>query len=328
MIRSKYILLILVGLLSIIHASAKKPAKPAPLTTEQKQQFAYYWYAARQAITDERYADALVLLDFCEQINPQDGETLDALGVIYDALGNSDKALSYFHRANEASPRDQWEHYSNALLEQKTDDSRYEARRVMEKALKMNPKDEHLLEHLRHFYLNEPGEWRNVIKMQDRLDALRGRDAFSTFMRVQAYSMGHKPKKAIAEIDKYLQEEPNNWDFLYMRLDIMRRTKTKPKEFFHIYEHILEYYPHNLSILNNYAYLLATTGGDLKKAERMSLETIQAEPNNPVYLDTYAWILHLQGQDDLALFYLRKAQWLADKDTRKEIDEHIRLIKK
>jgi len=26
-----------------------------------------------------------------------------------------------------------------------------------------------------------------------------------------------------------------------------------------------------------------------------------------VYLDTYGWIMHLQGQDELALFYLKRA---------------------
>lgn len=63
----------------------------------------------------------------------------------------------------------------------------------------------------------------------------------------------------------------------------------------------------NMYLYNNYAYLLATHGGDLSKAEQMSSKTIKAEPENPTFLDTYAWILHLQGQGFLSQYYMKKA---------------------
>lgn len=73
------------------------------------------------------------------------------------------------------------------------------------------------------------------------------------------------------------------------------------------YEKALAIMPENIYVLNNYAWMLATNGGDLRKAEKMSQTTIQKEPNNATYLDTYAWILHLQGQEFLAKFYIQKA---------------------
>ncbi len=60
------------------------------------------------------------------------------------------------------------------------------------------------------------------------------------------------------------------------------------------YDSCLQWMPENISCLNNYAYYLSVEDGDLKKAEAMSLKTINREPNNPVYLDTYAWILYKQ----------------------------------
>ena len=39
----------------------------------------------------------------------------------------------------------------------------------------------------------------------------------------------------------------------------------------------------------------------------MSRITIIAEPNNPTYLDTYAWILYKSGKNELALEYIEKA---------------------
>lgn len=73
------------------------------------------------------------------------------------------------------------------------------------------------------------------------------------------------------------------------------------------YEEALLLAPDNVYLLNNYAYTLAVNGGDLRKAERMSRKTIEKEPSNATYLDTYAWILHLQGQDFLAEFYIKQA---------------------
>ena len=73
---------------------------------------------------------------------------------------------------------------------------------------------------------------------------------------------------------------------------------------------------------------MATHGGDLKEAERMSAITISEEPNNPVYLDTYGWILHLQGQDELALFFLNRALNNATEENKAEIEGHLKQIKK
>lgn len=91
------------------------------------------------------------------------------------------------------------------------------------------------------------------------------------------------------------------------------------------YEEALKLSPDNLSILNNYAWTLAISGGDLKKAEKMSQRTIQKEAGNATYLDTYAWILHLQGQNTLAMFYIKKALDI-DRQGDDTIREHYQAI--
>jgi len=110
---------------------------------------------------------------------------------------------------------------------------------------------------------------------------------------------------------------------------VLEAMKASAKELYPAYEKVLEVNPGNLLVLNNYAYHLATHGGDLKEAERMSAITIREEPNNAVYLDTYGWILHLQGQEELALFFLQRALSNADEEEpKKEIQRHINAIKK
>ncbi|MDR2814464.1 MAG: tetratricopeptide repeat protein [Prevotellaceae bacterium] len=50
------------------------------------------------------------------------------------------------------------------------------------------------------------------------------------------------------------------------------------------------------SVMNNHAYYLSLSNRKLKKALKLSKATIDAEPNNPTYLDTYAWILYCMGK--------------------------------
>lgn len=297
-------------------------------TTEQQQQFSYYWYAAKQAIDQERYADALALLEFCRAIKPNDGQTLTFLGVLYDGIGEKELALETFRQAFEADPRDQWYRYVYALLEQRTEEAQKTAVQAMEKAQKAAPKDEQIAEQLLRLYISDQ-QWKKAVKTQDKLDKIRGFDAMSALNRYRIYAMWGKPKQAIAAIDQYLEQDPSDVRFLLFRLELMEQTHAKSSDLRAMYERVLTMDPHNLMVLNNYAYHLATHGGDLKKAEQMSALTIREDPDNAVYLDTYGWIMHLQGQNELALFYLKRALQSANlTDTsRNEIEKHINSIK-
>ena len=282
------------ALMLVVPVWAKKQPQAPVLTAEQEQQFTYYWYAARQAIEEQRFADAYSLLEFCDALKPNDAQTLAFLGVLYRGIGKDAEAAEAFKKAYEADPANQWQNYLEPLKEQ---------------------------------YVKAQN-WKKAIAVQDEIDKRKGEmDAFSALTRYRIYAMWGKPKKAIAAIDKYLEAEPSDVRFLLFRLELMERTKAKKKELYAMYERILELDPSNLMILNNYAYLLATNGGDLNKAERMSEITIRENPNNPVFLDTYGWIMHLQGQDELAKFYLNKALWNATDENKKEIMQHLEAIK-
>ena len=293
---------------------------------EQEQQFTYYWYAARQAVEEEDFPKALVLLEFCHAIKPNDGQTLGYLGIIYNGLGKKELALDTYRQAFEADPRDQWYRYTNALKELHTEEGEREALRVMEKALPLNPKDEDLLEMLMRQY-GADKQWKKALSMQDRLDAIRGYNALSALNRFRVYAMQEKYKQALAALDKYLEQDPTNLQFLVFRVELLEQTKAKTADLYAAYDKVLAVHPEHLGILNNYAYHLATHKGDLQKAERMSQITIREAPDNPVYLDTYGWILHLKGQDELARFYLQRALNNAKEGSKDEIKRHLHSIK-
>lgn len=73
------------------------------------------------------------------------------------------------------------------------------------------------------------------------------------------------------------------------------------------YDSALVYNPSQVSVLNNYAYNLSLDNRDLDRAEQMSRVTIDKEPENSTYLDTYAWILFMKGRYDEARRYAEQA---------------------
>ena len=87
------------------------------------------------------------------------------------------------------------------------------------------------------------------------------------------------------------------------------------------YDKYLENKPNEVGILNNYAYYLSERNEKLEKAERMSKITIEAEPKNSTFLDTYGWIMFKMGRYKDAETYLRRAID-NDKDPSSTLFEH------
>ena len=78
------------------------------------------------------------------------------------------------------------------------------------------------------------------------------------------------------------------------------------KESYAAYDSALVYEPYRMDVLNNYAYYLSLEGKELQKALDMSRKTIDEEPENQTYLDTYAWILFKLGRHEEAKAYAEK----------------------
>lgn len=86
------------------------------------------------------------------------------------------------------------------------------------------------------------------------------------------------------------------------------------------YESALTYDINNLVVLNNYAYYLALENTQLDKALSMSARTLQEEPDELIYIDTYAWILFLLERYDEAMEYADKL--MAGDHTKSAVEYH------
>lgn len=63
----------------------------------------------------------------------------------------------------------------------------------------------------------------------------------------------------------------------------------------------------NVSALNNLAYYLSLRKEKLETAEKYSKKTLELEPDNTTFLDTYAWVLFQQGRFEEAKAWIEKA---------------------
>jgi tetratricopeptide (TPR) repeat protein len=74
-----------------------------------------------------------------------------------------------------------------------------------------------------------------------------------------------------------------------------------------LYRRALRLEPDNALALNNLSYSLSQRNIRLDEARAMAWRAVQSEPQNPAYLDTYAWVLYKLGEYQEARFYIERA---------------------
>jgi tetratricopeptide (TPR) repeat protein len=119
------------------------------------------------------------------------------------------------------------------------------------------------------------------------------------------YRLG-KEKESLPYLEKALELSPQDLNTL-STLGIIYDNQNMDSECEKLYEQAFKYYPDNVLLLNNYAYHLAERGIKLKEAEQMSKKTIEKEPENASYLDTYGWICFKLKDYSNAEKYIKKA---------------------
>lgn len=78
-------------------------------------------------------------------------------------------------------------------------------------------------------------------------------------------------------------------------------------EAYDAYERAITTDPSNDMAMNNYAYFLACSGGDLEKAVKLSKRSLELDPENTSSLDTYAWIMFKKGDYKEAKMFIDRA---------------------
>ena len=297
------------------------------LTKEQEQQFLYYYYEANRLILLQETEKARPVVEFCYLLNPNDANINNYLGYYAKEDGNIPEMIAYFKKAYELAPSDYWYNYNVLLLQTEIKDKQLEAINNLKAVAKTNKRDEDVHAVLQKAYISL-NLLPEALKVQDALDSIHGYNEQSAIQRYRLNTMMGKNKQAILEIERYLKEEPENYQFHVFRLQLYEQTKQPADKLIEAYESVLRFDNRNMMWLNNLAWNICISGGDLNKAEELSRTTIMAEPSNSIFLDTYAWILYKKGDYEGAWFYIQRAKEHTTEETDKEIEKHWKAIKR
>lgn len=297
------------------------------ISAEEEQQFRYYFYEAQRLIQKQEIAPAWELVQFCYALNPNDAAINNYMGMFLEVFDKKKEADTYFKRAFELDPNTYW--YQHALYLLKSEDKKQEkiAIRNLEKVAKANTKNEDVHTMLQQAYIHVK-DYKRALGVQDCLDSIVGYTSMSAMQRYRLNAMMKNSKQAIYEVERFLEEEPDNMQFQVFRAQLYEETHQPSEKMIVAYTALLRFDPRNLMLQNNLAWHLCISRHDLQRAEQLSRTTIMSEPSNPIYLDTYAWIMYMMGEYETAYFYIQRAMEYANQQTIKEVTEHRKAILK
>ena len=154
---------------------------------------------------------------------------------------------------------------------------------------------------------SELGDFDAMVKeAQEARDIFPNEPSVLLFLGI-AQLQKKQPADAVRSLNEGLQlvvdNPPLEAQFQANLGDAYYRTKQYGKSD-DAYEAALKINPKDTYVLNNYAYYLSLRKENLSRAAEMSKQTVDMQPGNASYLDTYGWILYTQEK------YTEAEQWL------------------
>ena len=139
---------------------------------------------------------------------------------------------------------------------------------------------------------------------------------------VTAYMM-EKPQEAIPLFEEALKYAKTDSlrSVIYGAIGDNYHTLGDDRKCFKAYDKGMKLDTTNVSIYNNYSYFLSLRNERLDKALEWAQKAVRLDPNNPTFLDTYAWVLYQLERYEEARIPMRQAISL-DSDNNKELFVH------
>jgi len=160
------------------------------------------------------------------------------------------------------------------------------------------------------FIDNQMADWNSMIKHSaEAIEYFPNIPLFYFFNGISNFQLSKytQAKKSLEFGYSILpKNDPLLSDFLTFIGEVYYKLDDKETAYSY-FDKLLDADPGNLMVMNNYSYYLSLDKANLQKAREMSLQTIQKEPENSTYLDTYAWILFEMKKYSEALKYIKKA---------------------
>lgn len=219
---------------------------------------------------------------------------------------NSDSIYNIFNSFSNKFPENKKmkEYFISFLIEEKDTANII---KVSKELIDQDPENQVYAENILPYIYNDTAYRYNLVNFNDSIhdnDKWKYYKFFTYSMFDDSVNVSTAAQKLVPKIhDKVLASIVYGTigDFYKQRQNINNISMI-----YEMYDSALAKNPDNPGALNNYAYTIYEEKGDINKAEKMSARSIQLEPNNIAFLDTYARILFIKKEYFLAKFYIER----------------------
>ena len=150
-------------------------------------------------------------------------------------------------------------------------------------------------------------------------------------LRLQMAVTREDNQDILRECEILMDLQPDDKDAQLTSLSIIGDTlhaMGENRKAYKAYEAALKIDPQYCPVLNNYAYFLSLEKRKMCKATKMSRITVEKEPDNATYLDTYGWILYLRGKAKEAKPYFKHAMIYGGKESQVILEHYSKVLEK
>jgi len=118
--------------------------------------------------------------------------------------------------------------------------------------------------------------------------------------------MEGEKEKAIDFLNRAIKIEPSNPSF-YIDLGMLYEASGQKQKAIEAYKSAVEIDNESFHALNNIAWLISDTKGDIQLAKKYAQQAVNLAPQNGAIADTYGWILYKSGEYEESKKYLELA---------------------
>lgn len=178
------------------------------------------------------------------------------------------------------------------------------------KSLSLDPSSYNIWQQLLVTY-TAPNKADSLIKYSEKALKLYPNQAMLHYLNGIGWNNKKNYTKSIASIQRAIDLQPDESKELlsdmYAAMGDAYNADKNFKASDESYEKAISLNPNNVSVLNNYSYYLSVRKQRLEYAEKMSKKTLELQPGEATFLDTYGWILFQQGKYEQAKKYIEDA---------------------